>query len=847
MARPSNRARRARLAWWGAGLFVAIAAGVVASNNSPRGVYRPGEDVEGLTSELDRELGGERPSRRFVDASEEAGVRFAHFEGPRTSQLPEDMGSGAAWGDYDGDGFPDLYLVNAGPLPTPDRPAPPSPRAALFRNNGDGTFTERAQQAGVDHTGLGMGAAWADYDGDGALDLVVTSYGGIALYRNRGDGTFLERAAAAGLGDFEGFWAGASWADYDRDGWVDLHVAGYVRYDPTFAARGAGSYDSEAPPALNPSAFPPERNLLFRNLGDGTFEEVARTAGVLGDRGRSLEGLWADVDDDGWLDLYVANDVSDNELHRNLGDGTFEDVGHAAHVADYRGAMGIAAGDWDGDSDLDLFVTHWVAQENALYRSLKAEDPPGAPVRFRDEADRFGLGQVALDYIGWATSFFDFDNDGVLDLYVVNGSTLQRRDDLTRLVPMRDLVFWGRGAEEGFFDLGEAAGAWFAEEAVGRGGALADYDRDGDLDLVVLNHGGPAVLLRNDGEGGHWLEVSLTADGGNTAALGATARVTAGGRSHVRGVGLQSSYLGQNELVLHFGLGDAERVDALEVRWPDGASQRFEGLEVDRLVSLKQGGELAAATSPGDHQERVRRFWIALREATRLRIAGRLDDSAERYREALTYDPHHEDALYYLGNVLLSLEDAAGARHAWSKLAHEAPGSARAHQRLGDLSLCLERPELVDLAEAEARFGRAQQINMEETGALVRLGETALLRGDSVLARERLEHATATNPRAATAWLLQAWLADGAGRDDQAGELFARALVAAAPVGAPAGLPAGEGDTRAGSVPMAAAQLPCRGLAGATDELTRGDPEGRRAAAFARIDALLKGVGDRRR
>jgi enediyne biosynthesis protein E4 len=830
----SRRNRRVRIALALAALFVLVVVAVLLGRGGDS-TYRPGGEVDGLTSDLDRELGQETPGRRFVDVTEQAGISFQHLPGGRSSQLPEDMGSGVAWGDYDADGDPDLFLANlAGPLPTAEQPAPPSAgRAALYRNNGDGTFTERGAEAGVDHAGMGMGAAWADYDGDGALDLVVTAYGGISLYRNRGDGTFEQRAKAAGMGDHLGFWAGPSWADYDRDGHVDLHVAGYVRYDPALVA-GGSSYDTELPVSLNPSTFPAERNLLFRNLGDGTFEETAAVAGVLGDLGRSLEGLWADVDDDGWLDLYVANDVSDNALYLNRGDGTFEDVGHAAHVADYRGAMGIAAGDWDGDSDLDLFVTHWVAQENALYQSRRTEDPEGAHLRFQDEADRFGLGQVALDYIGWATSFFDFDNDGLLDLYVVNGSTLQRRDDRSLLVPMRDLLFWNRGTAEGFFDLGAAAGPWFEGEAVGRGGALADYDRDGDLDLVVLNHGGSAVLLRNDGEGGHWLELQLTASGGNTAALGATVLVTAGGRTHRRAVGGQSSYLSQNEAVLHVGLGEAEYVELLEVRWPDGELQRVRGMGVDRLVVIKQGEELAAQPPVLDERERVTRFWAALREATRLRVAGKLEAAAASYREALRYDPAHEDALYYLGNVQLALGDAAGARASWTELVRIAPRSGRTHQRLGDLSLCLQRPGLVDLVEAEDRFSRAQQINLEETGPLVRLGEVALLRGDRALARERLEAATASNPKAALAWLLLGWMAEEEGDQERAVELFGKA-VEAVEVAAPSAQPAGEGDTRAGGA-MLAGQTTCRGLGAAAAALREGSAK---SEVFSLIDGMV--------
>ena len=579
------------------GLFIGTVGLVIGwFSQPPAPKYRPGESIEGLTSVLDRSLPPDAPRIHFSDVTQAAGIDFHHFSGRRSSQLPEDMGSGAAWGDYDNDGWLDLYLVNfAGPLTlSPGQLAASPARNALYRNRGDGTFEEVAVEAGVDFRGYGMGAAWGDYDNDGWLDLFVTAYGRNVFYRNNGDDTFADHTVEAGLGGQEGFWAGASWGDYNRDGWLDLYVTGYVRY----ASLDAGpvtslQYDIEAPASINPSSFPPERNLLYRNDGDGTFTEVGRLAGVDNPQGRSLSAAWSDLDADGWPDLYVANDVSDNVLYRNLGNGLFEEISHRALVADYRGAMGIAVGDWDLDEDLDLFITHWIAQENALYNNQTANLPGKAgPVqlRFMDVADRFGLGQIALDYIGWGTFFFDYDNDGRLDLFVANGSTFQQRKAPHLLVPMKSQLFWNGGVERGFFDVSAVSGAFFEMDHVSRGAASGDYDNDGDPDLVVINHNGPAVLLRNEGgQGKSWLQVDVRQH--NRSAIGARVRVVAGDRIQIREVGSQSSYCSQNSPVVHFGLSDVQVVDTLEVRWPDGALRTLTRIPARQKMLIRDQDE----------------------------------------------------------------------------------------------------------------------------------------------------------------------------------------------------------------------------------------------------------------
>jgi hypothetical protein len=584
-----KRKRQTALAAAGGALFL-IAVSATAFLRHPPPDYRPGEAMEGETSELARDLPADAPRIRFTDVTDAAGIDFRHFSGARTSQLPEDMGSGAAWGDYDNDGWPDLFVANeAGPLTLDSTRVRSSPaRCVLYHNNRDGTFTEVALQAGIDHRGWAMAGAWADVDDDGNLDLVITGYGRLAFYRNEGNGTFTAESRRSGLAEPEGFWTGAAWGDYDRDGLPDLYVTGYVRYDTAVAHAPAAKYDAENPASINPSSFKPERNLLFHNDGERTFTEVARALGVSDPTGRGLSAAWGDLNGDGWPDLYVANDVSDNVLYLNRGGGVFQDVSERANVADYRGAMGIAEGDWNGDGATDLFISHWLAQENALYNNQPAVEAGGHP-NFVDEADRFGLGQVALDDVGWGTFFFDFDNDGRLDLFVSNGSTLQSRDDPRQLVPMRSRLFWNAGAEPGFYEVSGVSGSYFGQKYVGRGAAFADYDNDGDLDVFVVNHGGGGVLLRNEApRQNHWLQVELRGTSGNRFSTGAKLRLVAGGKMQLREVGTQGSYLSQSTTVAHFGLGAAGVVDTLEVVWPGGARQTLRHVAADRKLLVEE-------------------------------------------------------------------------------------------------------------------------------------------------------------------------------------------------------------------------------------------------------------------
>jgi hypothetical protein len=815
-------------------VFLAVASIAAARMQRGEGVYRPGDDVEGVTAELARSLPPDYPRVHFSDVTDGARIGFRHFDGKRASWLPEDMGSGAAWGDYDSDGWMDLVVANeAGSLDRPDEERRASPaRLTLYHNERDGTFTDVTQRAGLDLRGSLMAVAWADYDDDGHLDLLVTAHGHNALYRGNGDGTFTDRSAASGIGAPEGFWTGAAWGDYDRDGRLDLYVTGYVVFTRKSSTTGVtGKYDVENPASINPLAFPAERNLLFHNEGNGTFTERAAAAGVSDRAGRGLAASWVDLDEDGWLDLYVANDVSRNALYRNRGDGTFDDVAEVSHVSDYRSSMGIAVGDWNGDGTQDLFLTHWLAQGNALYdnqRRRQRGTGPRAPLAFMDESDRFGLGQQSLDYIGWATSFVDYDNDGRVDLFVVNGSTLQRRDDPTSLVPMQSKLFWNRGPTEGFFDVSPVGGRYFHTPYVGRGGAFADYDNDGDVDAFIVNHGARAVLLRNDGGNRNaWLQIELRGTKSNRDGLGATVRIVAGGSAQVRQVGAQSPYLSQNSVVETFGLGASLRVDTVEVRWPSGTRDVRVGVQARQRLRIVEGetapgpapvvpphdssaiaapastaSGTSSAVAPANDRDRVRQFWSVYREATAQRIAREPQRAAATYARALELNPRHEDALYYAGSMRLELGEYVGAAQAWRRLLDVNASSARTHSQLGALYACLDRGAPFQLDSAEWHLRRAHELNKEENGPLVRLAEVALMRGDRVSSRRDLTAVLRTDASNATAHFYMGYLALRDKDLPASREELRRASGAGLTPPRPVGAASGEGDTKRGTRPL---------------------------------------------
>ncbi len=536
----------------------------------------------------------------FTDITNKAGINFTHFFGERTNQMPEDMGSGAAWIDYDQDGYDDLFVVNeAGPLTMTATEVKKSPaHCELYHNNGNGTFTNVTKNAGINFQGMGMGVAAADMDNDGYPDIFMTAFGKNVFYHNNGNGTFTDQTKQAGLGGKLGFWTGASWADYDRDGYLDLYVCGYVNYSRLNMLPAMNSRENiEEPPDINPLAFPPERNLLYHNNKNGTFTEVAIQAGVADLTGKSLSASWNDFNNDGWPDLYVANDVGDNALYLNMGNGTFNDASHPAHVADGHSSMGLAIGDWNNDGLMDLFITHWLAEPNGFYvnksnmsNTMSRMSNSTQSLRFEDEADKYGLAKVSINDVAWGTSFFDYDNDTRLDLLAINGSTNQQPDHPKYLVPMKNHLFWNEGSDKGFAEVTAESGEALSYKNVGRGAAFGDYDNDGDMDVFVVNNGGRAVLLRNDGGNkNNWLELKLVGTKSNRSAIGTKIKIVSRNVSQIREVNNQSSYLSQNSLTQHFGLAKFTKVDTLNIQWPSGLNQQFLNIPVNVRIEITEG------------------------------------------------------------------------------------------------------------------------------------------------------------------------------------------------------------------------------------------------------------------
>lgn len=548
------------------------------------------DDHSEITSRLSRDIPKNIPEIRFVDVTQEAGIQFKHFDNIRSKKIAEDMGSGAAWADYNNDGWQDLFIVNySAPVYASDAELKQSGiTSKLYKNNADGTFTDVSEESGLDLRIRGMGTSWADYNNDGWIDCLVTSFGENHLYRNNGNGTFTNVSDESNISGKEGFWAGASWGDYNRDGFVDLYITGYVDYFDIPLDEQMEKL--QEPPSINPSVFEPTKNLLYRNNGDGTFTEVAEESGVANTNGRSLQSAWIDINNDDLPDLYVTNDVSDNMLYRNMGDGTFMNISYSAKIADYRGSMGLAVGDWNGDEDLDFFISHWIAQENALYDNLWGESGSGGMIFFKDESDRLGLGQSSLKYVGWATSFLDIDNNSRPDLFVVNGHTNQLLDETSKLEGMNDQIYLNLNNEEGFYEISGIAGEYFKREYVGRGGAVADYNNDGLPDLFIVNHNGPGILLKNQSKpNNYWLQVQLEGLESNRSALGAKIRIVTESGVQVRQLGSQGSYLSQNSLIEHFGLDRSSNVDSLHIYWPSGQKSVFTDLDVNQKILIREG------------------------------------------------------------------------------------------------------------------------------------------------------------------------------------------------------------------------------------------------------------------
>ncbi len=527
----------------------------------------------------------------YVDVTKEAGIHFQHSSGTRSSLLPEDMGSGAGFADIDKDGDIDLYVVNLpGPFKQDGDPVGSRATNVLYRNNGNGTFTDITQTAGVGHPGYGMGCVFADYDGDGNIDLYVTNYGANVLYHNNGDGTFRDATKTAGVG-CELWSTGAAFADVDGDNDLDLYVCNYVTYDlEKLEQMKAESLQSgkPVPSALNPHVFEPQDNVFYRNNGNGTFTDVTAETGIAAPGGRSMQAIFSDFDADNDLDLYVANDTSVNYTYRNDGGGVFTDVSAESWAADFRGSMGLAAGDYDGDGDVDLFMSHWVDEENALYRNLLKEDGAAEHIRFVDESYTALLAEEGIKEIGWGTALFDYDNDGDLDIFVTNGSTFQELKRPQALIPQRDALFRNEG-DGTFTDASEITGIAVLPVRVGRGATFGDYDNDGDVDIFIVNNYARPALLRNDGGNrNHWLHVELIGTNANRNAIGAKIKIKIGNQTQLREIYAGDSYMSFNSFITEFGIGSATQVERVQVIWANGDTQTLHNVPTNQRLRITQ-------------------------------------------------------------------------------------------------------------------------------------------------------------------------------------------------------------------------------------------------------------------
>lgn len=525
----------------------------------------------------------------FRDVTRESGITFQHHAAPEKKYIVESMSGGVAMFDFDNDGFVDLYFVDS--LTVDTAKDPQAARSALYRNLGRGRFEDVTDRAGVGHPGWGMGVCTADVDADGWEDVYVTALERNRLYRNRHDGTFADLTDVAGVAG-GGWSAGCGFADYDKDGDLDLFVSRYVHIDldrlPQFGRDRTCEYRGIAV-QCGPRGLPGESDFLYRNDGNGHFTEVGEQAGVSDPRAYFGLGVaWVDVNDDGWPDLYVANDSTPNFLYLNQKNGTFKETAFPMGVAvsedgAEQGSMGIAVGDYDHSGRFSLFVTNFSEEYNALYHNDGDH--------FSDVSFRSKTAASSLPYVGWGTAFVDYDNNGWLDIIAVNGHVYPQLDKarLGASAGYRQRKLFYRNRGDGTFDeVSTQFGSVLTEPRVSRGIAVGDLDNDGRLDVAINDLDGSAQLLHNDVEGaGNWLLVKLRGKTPNTDAIGAIVRVRSGGVTRMRLVQSGTGYLSQDDMRQHFGLGNATRVDSIDVRWPDDTTSRLENVKVNQLVELR--------------------------------------------------------------------------------------------------------------------------------------------------------------------------------------------------------------------------------------------------------------------
>jgi enediyne biosynthesis protein E4 len=521
----------------------------------------------------------------LTDVTSGAGIQFHHNSGAYGGKLlPETLGSGCAFLDYDADGWQDILLINGMDWAGHKRDRS---TLKLYRNNRNGTFTDVTHAAGLDVEIYGMGVAVGDYNNDGFPDILITCVGQNRLFRNTGKGTFVDVTSKSGLGGRQALSTSALWFDFDRDGLLDLFVCNYVRWSPEHDV--FCSLDGKHKSYCTPEAYRGETCWLFRNRGDGTFEDITAKSGVFDSSSKSLGVAMFDYDHDGWPDLLVANDTQPNKLYRNQHDGTFKDVGMEAGVAlspdgKARAGMGVDTGDFTNSGAQGLAITNFDNEMAGLYRA-------GGCGTFEDVAAQAGVGLPTKNSLGFGCVFFDVNLDGCLDLAIANGhidETVRNiRGNVGYAQPPQLFLNNGKGS---FRDVTAEIGDSFAQAKVGRGLAYADFDRDGDLDLLITTNNGPAFLYRNDqNSGNHSIRFHLVGTKSNRDAIGGVVRIEHAGASQSRMVKSGSSYLSQSELPVSFGLGMRDRVDRVVLQWPNGAIEEYKNLSAGKAYECTEG------------------------------------------------------------------------------------------------------------------------------------------------------------------------------------------------------------------------------------------------------------------
>lgn len=519
---------------------------------------------------------------QFVDITATAGIKWnLKALAPGAKYLIETMGGGGGFVDYNGDGLLDIYLVCYSQTPQPVGAS--KLEDVLYRNNGDGTFTDVTASAGIANSMLGMGLTVGDYNNDGWPDLYITGYGASKLYRNNGKGTFTDVTNQAGVNNRQ-WGTSAAFLDYDNDGYLDLFVCNYLDYDE----KNLPCTFYEGKPYCLIKKFDGSASSLFHNNGDGTFADVSQKAGIAELKGKGLGVIAVDYDNDGRTDIFQANDAAANFLFHNSGDGTFSEVALEAGVAldpngSARGGMGVDAEDLDGDGLLEIFVANFSNETNALFHN----DGSGI---FTEVTNKLGLGAISIPMSGFGSRFFDYNNDGLVDLFVLNGHPFEPINKIFPETTYREPPFVFENTGKGFRDVAGQLGAPLKQSHAGRGLALGDIDNDGDSDILLMTVGEPPVLLRNDGGNtNHWIGLTLTGAKSNRDAVGAKVNVTVGGsmRSKQRLGG--TSYCSASDQRLLFGLGTATKIESIEVKWPSGQISTLKNVRSNQYLTIKEG------------------------------------------------------------------------------------------------------------------------------------------------------------------------------------------------------------------------------------------------------------------